>query len=127
MTVSRHTRVRLVHIIIADFRMYVRWHEWIDVHHGVIVEHLLLVLMSLHRLLFHGLINIEFYTRDQVTRKNYLLDSEKVRALLICLFCSLVRLELFSSLAEILPKLGIGVASDSTWSLVLDYAPSVPL
>jgi hypothetical protein len=57
-----------------------------------------------------------------------LLDSLKVRALLIYLLFSLVRLLLldFSSRTEILPKLGIGVASDSTWSLVCDWAPRVP-
>lgn len=46
----------------------------------------------------------------------------------IYLFYSLVLLLLFSSLTEILPKLGIGVASDSTCSLVFDYGPpNVPL
>jgi hypothetical protein len=57
-----------------------------------------------------------------------ILDSENVNALLIDLLISVPLLVGFSSLADILPKLGIGVPSDSALLLLeLDCAPNVPL
>ena len=49
-----------LYVVVADLGVNVRWHERIDVHHGVVIQYLLLVLVHLHGLLLHALVHAEF-------------------------------------------------------------------
>ena len=59
MSISRHAGMRL-DVVIANLGVNVRRHERIDVHHGVIIQYLLLVLEHFHGLLLHPLVHAEF-------------------------------------------------------------------
>lgn len=59
MPIARHAGMRL-DVVIANLRVNVRRHERIDVHHGVIIQYLLLVLEHFHGLLLHPLVHAEF-------------------------------------------------------------------